>query len=410
MAENVSVPDVPSTIGDAGEDEISLLDLAIVLAKHKKRVLGLPALAAVLSVLYALSLTNIYTASTKIVPPMQSQSTASALLSQLGGAGGVLAGAAGIKTPSDLYVGMMKSRTLADAMIQRFNLNEYYGQKLQSGTRNALEGSTTISVGKDGFIIVAVDDKDPKFAAELANAYIDELQKLMRVLAVTEASQRRLFFENQLKLARENLSQAENAAKQAIESGGLTNVEAQGRSVLETTARLRGQISVKEVQIGAMRAFAAERNPDLMKAQQELASMRNELTKIEGTTGAGDAIARKGRGFQNLKLLRDVKYYETIMELLAKQYEMAKIDEAKDMGVLQVLDKAIEPDRKSKPKRAQMVLLSTLAGMFVGILWAFVAEAMGKAQANPESAQRMAAFRKYLRFKQGYSAKQTNLE
>lgn len=395
MTDNPSQTGGSSITEDVGGDELTLLDLAIILAKHKKRVLGLPALAALVSVVVSLQLPNIYTASTKLLPPVQSQSTASAILSQLGGAAGVLAGGAG-KNPNEVYVGMLRSRTVADGLIQRFDLGSRYEQEFQSGTRKVLESSTTITSGKDGLISVEVEDKDPKFAAELANAYVDEVRKLMRVLAVTEASQRRLFFENQLLLARENLSQAEVAAKQAMESGGLTNIEAQGRTLLETTARLRGQISVKEVQIGAMHAFAAERNPDLMKAQQELMALRSELAKIEGTAGSAGGNVGKGRGFENLKLVRNVKYYETINELIAKQFEIAKLDEAKDMAILQVMDRAVEPDRKSKPKRIVIVLVSTLVGMFVGILWAFGSEAAEAARRNPENAQRLGALRRYL--------------
>jgi len=401
MTENQPQREVSEATAIADDQEISLLDLAIVLAKRKKRVIGLPAIAAILSIAASLMLPNVYTASTKIIPPIQAQSTASALLSQLGGAASALAGVTGLKNPSDLYVGMLKSRTVADALIQRFDLNGYYQQKYQSGTRATLDSITSISAGKDGLITIEVDDKDPKMAAELANAYVDELKSLMRVLAVTEASQRRLFFENQLQQARENLLRAEGSAKQAMEGGGLANVEAQGRALIETTARLRGQISVKEVQIGAMRAFAAERNPELLKAQQELASLKNELTRIEGSTGGGAIRPGKGRGFENLKLLRDAKYFETIHDLLAKQYEIAKIDEAKDMGVLQVMDKAVVPDRKSKPKRSLIVLLSIVAALFAGILWAFVSEAMDRVRQSPVSAHRMAALRKYLSLKKG---------
>ncbi len=388
----------PRTTNHVENDaEINLLDLAIVLAKHKWLVLGLPFATAILAVIYSLLLPNIYTASTKILPPQQNQSTAAGMLAQLGGLGGVAGGALGIKNPNDLYVGMLKSRTVADSMIQRFNLHAAFEQKLQSGTRAALEGMTRIASGKEGLIIIEVDDKDPKRAAALANAYVDELRKLTNVLAVTEASQRRLFFEQQFAQARDQLAKAEASARQALEKGGLVQVEGQGRAILESTARLRGQITVKEVQIGAMRTFAAERNPDLRLAQQELESMKRELAKIEGTGSAKAAEnASGGRGLDNLSLLRDLKYNETIYELLAKQYELAKIDEAKESAVIQVLDKAIEPDRKSKPKRSLIVLLSALVAGFVAMLWAFIKEALGRARSDPRQADRLQAFKRYL--------------
>lgn len=381
------------------EDEISLLDLLIVLAKNKKLILGLPLAAAIVSAIYSLLLPPIYTATTRMLPPQQSQSAASAMLPQLGGAmGGLASGIAGIKNPNDLYVAMLKSRTLADSMIQRFDLKAVYQAELPSGVRAALEGASRVTSGKEGIITIEVDDKDPKRAAALANGYVEELAKLTNTLAVTEAGQRRLFFEQQLRLAKDNLTRAETAAKSALDKGGISMVEEQGKSMVGTTAQLRAQIAVKEVQIGAMKSFAAERNPDLQKAQQEWAVMRQQLARLEGggemlgNPGRGD----NGQGFTNLALLRDVKYHGVVFELLAKQYEMAKLDEAKDSSLIQVLDKAIEPDRKSKPKRAMIVILATLAAGFIAILLAFMKEAMEKARQNPESSERMRQFRRFL--------------
>jgi uncharacterized protein involved in exopolysaccharide biosynthesis len=170
---------------------------------------------------------------------------------------------------------------------------------------------------------------------------------------------------------------------------------------LETTARLRGQITVKEVQIGAMRTFAADRNPDLQLAQQELESMKRELARIEGASGSksGNARENSDSGLDSLELLRNVKYYETIYELLAKQFELAKIDEAKDSAVVQVMDKAIEPDRKSKPFRSLIVLLSALVAGFVAILWAFVREGMASVKADPQQARRLLDLKRYLAWK-----------
>jgi uncharacterized protein involved in exopolysaccharide biosynthesis len=380
-----------------GDDEISVLDLLIILAKHKWLVLGLPFVAVILAIIYSLLLPSIYTAITKILPPHQSQSPAAAMLGQLGAVTGLAGVSRFTKDPNDLYIGMLKSRTVADNLIQRFDLKKRYEQHYLSSTRQALGSSTVITSGKDGIISVEVDDKDPKFAAELANAYIDELFKLTKVLAVTEAAQRRLFFEQQFAQAKDSLAKAEATARQALDQGGLVKVDDQGRAMVETTARLRAQMSVKEVQIGAMRTFAADRNPDLRLAQQELESMKRELAKIEGTGGvkASESVSG-GKGIDNLRLLRDLKYYETIYELLSKQYELAKIDEAKDSAVIQVMDKAIEPDRKSKPKRSQIVLIAALAALFVGILWAFVREAMAKARSNPQQAARYQALKRYL--------------
>ena len=388
------------------DNEINLLDLLIVLAKHKRIVLGIPFVTAIGAAVISLLLANIYTGTTRILPPQQSTSAATALLSQLGGQLGGIAGAAGgalgIRNPNDLYVGMLKSRTVADNLISRFELGKVYDESYLSNVRKRLERGTTITAGRDGIITVEVDDKDPKRAADLANAYVDELMKLTKVLAVTEASQRRLFFERQLVQAKDNLTAAEVAARQGLQKGGLAQVDAQGRSMIAVTARLRAEISVKEVQLGAMRTFAAEGNPELQRTQQELEALRRELARIEGSSpvaavGRGDASCNSG--LDNLGRLRDVKYYEFLYELLAKQYELAKIDEAKDAIIVQVMDKAIEPDRKSKPRLALIVLLSTLIALVASVLWAFVAETAVRAEANHDQASRLETLRSHLRWK-----------
>lgn len=380
------------------DDEISLLDLLIVLAKYKKLILGLPLVVAVLAAGISLLIPNTYTATTRILPP-QGQSSASAMLAQqLGGLAG-LGGAAGLRNPNDLYIGMLKSRTVADSLIQRFDLQKRYDHERQSDTRKELEEGTAISSGKlDGIITIAVDDRDPRRAAEIANAYVEELFKLTQVLAVTEASQRRLFFERQLSQAKDNLVAAEVSAREALQTGGLVQVEGQGRAILETTARLRAQITVKDVQIGAMRAFAADRNPELQAAQQELEAMKRELAKIEGDSGArrSEVSESKGNGSNSLGLLRNVKYYEAIFELLAKQYELAKIDEARDSSVVQILDKAIEPDRKSKPRRSAIVILSAIVVFFAAIVIAFILSAFENIKENPKQAERLALLKEFL--------------
>jgi uncharacterized protein involved in exopolysaccharide biosynthesis len=297
---------------------------------------------------------------------------------------------------------MLKSRTVADNLINRFDLNKVYRQEFQSYTRKVLEGNTSILAGKDGIITIEVDDKDPKRAADLANAYVDELMKLTKILAVTEASQRRLFFENQLLQARDNLTAAEIAARQGLQKGGLAQVDAQGRSMIEVTARLRAQISAKEVQLGAMRTFAAEGNPELQRTQEELQALRRELARIEGSSpigAVGKGETSGGSGLDNLGRLRDVKYYEFLYELLAKQYELAKIDEAKDATIVQVMDKAIEPDRKSKPHRALIVILTALAVGFLVVIWVFLKETGQRAWKDPEQASRLETLRGYMRWR-----------
>src|SRR5256885_17140941 len=404
QAHSENLKDAPAGQSPTVEDEVSLLDLLIVLAKRERIVLGTPFAVAVVAAIVSLLLPNIYTGTARILPPQQSASAASALLNQLGGAFGGIPGAAGgafgIRNPNDRYVGMLKSRTVADNLVARFDLNKVYEKQLQSDTRNALQNLTTIVAGRDGIITIEVDDKDRKRAADLANAYVDELVKLTKILAVTEASQRRLFFEHQLLQAKDHLTAAEMVARQGLRKGGLAQVDAQGRSMIEVTARLRAQISVKEVQLGAMRTFAAEGNPELQRTQQELEALRRELARVEGSSpfaAAGKGDATGNTGLDNLGRLRDVQYYEFLYELLAKQYELAKIDEAKDAAIIQVIDKAVEPDRKSKPNRISIVILSVLMTGFLAIIWVFVKESFDRSRDDSNHSKRLQLIRRYLR-------------
>jgi uncharacterized protein involved in exopolysaccharide biosynthesis len=389
---------VPSSGELPPADDNNVLDLLVVLAKNKKLILGIPLLVAVLVSGLMLLAANIYTATTKILPPMQSQSSASALFAQFAGLASLVGAGGAIKSPNEIYVAILKSRTVEDNLVKRFDLISLYTAKYPSWARRVLETNTKITSGKDGVITIEVDDKDPKRAAAMANAYVEELLSLTQVLAVTEAAQRRLFFERQFNLAKDNLAQAEVAARKGLQQGGLVKVDDQGRAMVEVTARLRAQITVKEVEIGAMRTFAADQNPALNLAQQQLESMKRELAKIEGTGGARTATVGAGnqQGMDNLRLLRDVKYYEVIFEALARQYELAKLDEAKESSVIQVLDKAIEPDFKSKPQRALTVVLSAVAAGFLTLLWVLVREGMTRLQSDPRQAARLQALRQHI--------------
>lgn len=388
------------------EDEISLLDLAIVMAKRKRFLFRATLTGTLLGLVISLLLPVSFTATTRIMPPQQNQSTASAMLAQLGGLGGIAGAAAGIKTPSDLYVGMLKSRTVADDLIQRFDLRKIYHDKLMSVARKDLEGISHFTADKkDGIIEISVDDHDPQRAAAMANAYVDELYKLTQVLAVTDASQRRLFFERQLNQARDSLTHAEAVAQHAVENGGLNSVDAEGRTMIQVTARLRGQIAAKEVEIAAMRSFAAEKNPNLRVAQEELIALKSQLEKMEGRQQGKRDIPSDGggplsvAGESNLALMRNLKYYEVVEELLTKQYQAAKIDEAKDAALIQVIDKAIVPDHKSKPKRALITLLAGVASLFLSLLWVFVAEGVQKSGQDAETAQRWETLRRLSRWR-----------
>ncbi len=365
--------DTPQQGADAAE--LGLIDVLIVLAKHKKKILLLPALAAVVAIAVSLAMPNVYRSTTKLLPPQQSQGGAASLLAQLGGLGGAIGGSAGLKNTNDMYVSMLRSRTVADRLIARFELKKTYETESFETARKSLAKNTIVASGKDGLITVEVDDEDPKRAAQMANAYVNELTALTKVLAVTEAAQRRLFFQQQLEQAKNNLAKAEMTLKGALETGGVISVDIESRTIVETIGRLRAQVSAKEIQLGSMEAFVTANNPEYRRVQQELSSLRSELSRLEN--GRPDLAGKRGgneAGLENIRILREVKYNQMLYELLAKQYEAARLDEAKDPSIIQVLDPAIEPEKKSSPKRGLIVLLSIAFGVLVAVAWAVIAE------------------------------------
>jgi len=385
------------------EEKVNMIDLLIVLAKHKKTIIGLTLAAALISAAISFVLPNRYQGTVKLLPPQQSQSGAAALLSQLGGTAGAAAGMAGLKSPNELYIGMLRSRTIAERLVNSFKLKEVYDTTSTEKAIKELTDNTDISSGKDGIITLRVEDENQKMVAKLANSYVDELFKLTKVLAITEAAQRRMFFERQLVATKDQLANAEVALKRALDTRGVISVDTESRAVMEMVARLRAQASAKEVQLDSLRTFVTENNAEFKRVEAELASLRAELAKLEnGRPGADESSAAAGkgneRGLENIKLLRDIKYYQMLYELLAKQFEVARLDEAKDPAIVQVLDPAVEPERKSRPRRVLIVLFATVLTFIASIAGAFIVEARRKSMRSPEDAARWQELEKNLRF------------
>ena len=366
------------------EDEISLLDILQVLAENARLLIFGPLIAGLAALGIAFLITPTFTATTRIVTPQQQQSMATAALAQLGALAGVAGTVAGIKNPADMYVALIKSRTIADRMIDRFKLMGVYDKKYRQDARKELADKSTISAGKDSLITIEVDDHDPKRAAAMANAYVEELSTLTGSLAVTEAQQRRLFFEKEMAKAKENLARAEVALGGTGISENLLKFDP--KVLGEGFATLKAQVVAKEVQLSSMRGYLTENSPDFRQAQQELAALRAQLAKADQsrpTAGNAEYVNR----------YRDFKYNEELFGQLAKQYELAKIDESREGAVIQVVDAAQPPERKSKPKKALIAILTTLATGFALVLFVFVRRALQNANQDPESAAKLVAVR-----------------
>lgn len=307
------------------EEGVNFLDLLIVLAKRKKMILGTTFIVAAIAAGIAWVMPNMYIATVKFLPPQSSQSTGSAMLSQLsslGGLGGLAAGASGMRNPAFVYISMLKARTITDHVIQHFDLMRRFQAETMTDTRKKLEKLTNFTIGKDGVLVIEVGLTNPKLAAAVANYYLEELRSLIRTVAVTEASQRRQYFEQELRPARDKLTDAE----QVFDKTPVTSLKYM------------------------------------------------------------DAI-------------RNLKYQEALFEILIKQYEAAKLDETKDAAYIQVLETAIEPEKKAAPNRVQIVAIATLVALILAMIWAFIREAGERAKADPAKAERRLLLSQYLRWR-----------
>jgi tyrosine-protein kinase Etk/Wzc len=394
-----------SETGSSEAGEISVLDLLILIAERKRFVLSLTGAFALAAIIVSLLLPKRYTATVTLLPPQQNTSVGASIASSLGNLGslGALAGGGlGIKNPNDMYVAMLKSRTVEDAMVRHFGLMQEYHARYLSDARKDLERRTTIDGnGKDGLIHLSIEAPDPKRAAELANGYVDQFRTLSAHLAITEASQRRLFFEQQLEQAKDSLADAEEALKLTQQKTGLIQLDSQARSLIESAASLRAQIAEKEVQIESLRTFATNANSQLVQAQQELEGLRRQLEKLGGESNLdAGLIVPKGQvpqaGLEYLRKLRDVKYHETIFDILARQFEVAKLDEAKQGAIIQVVDPATLPDRRSSPKRAIIVLAATVIGFFIAVFAVLLKASLRHLESSPETAGKIELLRKLL--------------
>jgi uncharacterized protein involved in exopolysaccharide biosynthesis len=353
-------------------DKIDLTELFRALSRRWRQILGITAASAAVAVVVSLLLPVYYKAETRILPPQErGGNLAAQLMGQAGGLIALAGGAAGVKSQGELFVAMAKSRTILDRMVDRFDLMKFYEKKYREDARKVLlESLMAREDRRSGIISLTVEDRDPKRAAEMANGFIEELKSLRGGLAISEAGQRRVFFEEQLGQTKVSLARAEEEIKGFQQQTGMFQVDAQARAIIEGIARLRAAIAVKEVEAKVLRSFATAQNPDLQRVEEEIRALNAQLEKIETSKGHGfDPLMASGRvpemGMEYLRKLRQLKYNETLYELLSKQYELAKLEEARDAVVIQVIDRAVPPERRSRPKRTLIVLLSMFLAFFV---------------------------------------------
>jgi len=374
--EHELTPAVATEDDDSGP-QVSLVDLMTWLGQGKRTVALATIVATVVALAIAFLQTPMYTARITLLPPgSQQQSGSAAALAALGSLGG-LAGGLGAKTPDELYVALLKSDSVARALDERLGLKKRYEVKNFEALRKTLPKYIRVSSDKkSGVIAVEVDDEEPQFAADLANSHAVELMKVLSRLAVSEAQQRRVFYEQQLKDIKEHLIKAEQDLRQVQEKSGVIVLDKQAEALIGGAAQLRALIAEREVQLKVLRTGATEQNPDVMRLSSELRALRSELARMESTQGGnpGSAVDMPvGKipeaAIDYVRARRELKLQETLLEGIVRQYELAKLDEAKEGSTLQQVDKALPPDYKSKPSRALIVLAGLLIGLLASSVW-----------------------------------------
>lgn len=305
-----------------------------------------------------------FTGVTVILPPQQQQSAAAAAISQLGALAGLAGGLSSVKSPADQYAALMQSTTVSDRIIDEFNLQVIYDDEYRQDARRRLKKNVQITVGrKDGLITVEVDDRDPARAAAMANAYVEALRQLTKSLAVSEAQQRRLFFEQQLAQTKERLSKAQAALEESGFSQGALKVEP--KAAAEGYARLRAQATAVEVRLQTLRRMLAENTPEVLQQEAALNALREQLSRAERQDDS-----RSGSGY--VDRYREFKYQEALFDIFAKQFELAKVDESREGALIQVVDVAKPPERKTGPKRALLTLIAALSALLLAAGYALV--------------------------------------
>lgn len=389
----------PSTVR-----EVSILDVLLALGPHRRMILIVTLVCAIAG--YGLSwlVRPSFTARVVVLPPQQDHSLAAGMMSELsnlGVLGGLAGSGLGMKNQVDLYADLFRSQTVQDGLIKQFNLKHVYGEKYLSRTRKDLTKHSTIKTDlKSNLITITFTDHDPKRAAAVANAYVDQYQDLSQHLAISEASQRRVFFERQMAQAKSQLANAEEALVATEQKTGLVSLDSQERALIASAATLRAQITVKQAEIQSMQAYATPENPQLIQAERSLASLQDQLNKMGAggdTLGEQFVVPQKKvpkESMEYIRRLRDVKYYQTIFDILARQYEAARLDEAREGELVQVVDPALVPDRKSSPIRLLWAVVALLIGLAVSVSIVLTRATLEWMRRDPDTGRKMIAVRR----------------
>lgn len=357
------------------------------------------AIGLIISTLIAFLIPKTYTGTTQLMPPDPQSTSGIAMMAAMaakagGGLGAVAGDLLGVKSSGALFIGVLRSQTSQDRLIQQFDLRKVYGRRLVVDARKILDENTLISEDrKSGIITISVTDHYPQRAAALANAYVDQLNLLVSELSTSSAHRERVFLEERLKVAKQDLDEATNQLAQFSSKNNTLDIQQEGRAMLDAAGSIAGEMIAAQSQLEGLRQIYTDNNARVRSLNARVQELRRQLEKLGGTEGkdasastsggrtteqaAGQAGVMPYPTIKSLPLLgakysdyyRRAKIQETVYELLTQQYELAKVQEAKETPSVKVLDAAMIPERKSFPPRLAIIFLGTFLAFASSIIW-----------------------------------------
>jgi len=374
---------------------VTLVDFVEIIVRRSRMIVAITLTAAVATAVYSLLLPNIYSAKAKVLPSQQAGNPSGAIMQ-----GALSALGADIATESrnsKLYAEILKTENLRDFVIDRFKLMEAYKKQYRQDLYKLLDNIVSIQTGKEGIITITVDDKNPQRAADLANAFVEELQKLTVDLNIKGAGSNRAYLEERIVKNKADLENSENALKEFQLKHKALNVSQQAEITIKEIADLNAQLTVQEMQLANLKRTLTDSTQEVKNIKASIAGLKSKIAKFEGGSGGG-TVPLLGSvpelGQKHLHLMRKFKTDEAMHELLVNQYEMAKLTEANNVSIIQVIQEAHVPDRKSKPQRALKVLMTTVSAFFFSIMFVFTLDFIDRMQEADK--KRYRDLKKYL--------------
>ncbi len=355
-----------------------------ILSKHRFFIILSASGVLVGSAIISLFIPDTYTATARVLPPCEDGTVKARILSEMPySSNGLSENLLGVKTNALLWAELLKTRSLHESVIKHFDMKQVFGTTIMCEAREILAGKISVEKSRAGILSIHVEDSQPETAAKIANVLVHELDRLNRELDTTQWQRTRAFIEERLKATREELMQSEERLRAFNETSKAVKLDYQSRTLIETIGTTRGQLLAKEVELGSLMQYADAQNPKVVLLRTEVENLRKRIDELEGKTGQDRTrmngvlippAKMAGVTMQYTRLVRELKVQEMLFDQLSQQYEVARVQEAKNCPVLLVLEQATPPDKPSGFRKPKIIFFSTSAAVFLAALSVIILE------------------------------------